>query len=411
MRPRSRTARAADRRGFLTGVALAGLTALAACTAPTDGADPAPTGTPRIGDQGTSGTGSPRGWTAEAPGTLEPTAPYESWPVVSRADDGALVLAYSRGEMHGRSAEREVVFARSADAGRTWEPVHRVAGTGEDVSVYALSTLADGTLLAIVRRLRTADHGVWDHHVLVSADSGRMWEGRGEGMDLPITPTLVEPVVETTDGTLLACWHAAPEEGGGELSHGFLRSADGGRTWDQEVLGRAAHLDDLPIEGRLLVLPDDRILALWRQQRRGAPVHQSVGDPDGRRWTDPEPTNITDAWVTPLAPVLSGGVLHVYWFDRDTMTFRVRRAPLTVVDHPRTWPVSEVYDAVDPDLSPWDSGYVHAVALDDDTHVTVAYRGGRGTARVTTRRWRRDGLPRPAQGIPLPVPGLRPPEG
>lgn len=176
---------------------------------------------------------------------------------VDRADPRVLHALWDR---HGIPEDRhELLYARSADRGRTWSPPRVVYTPDQETAGTIgnqLAVLPDGTLVDIfvegyfpIGGGRPEAPGLRKRvRVVRSADHGRTWSGPYDVADhtlnvpfmprtgLPIyAPGIVPDIaVDPRTGTLYATWGEAALTRSGSAA-GLAVSRDGGRTWTAPI--------------------------------------------------------------------------------------------------------------------------------------------------------------------------------
>lgn len=295
---------------------------------------------------------------ATASKLLTDRASYQSWPVVTRAADGAIVVAYASGAAQHEAEDdtRGVYVVRSIDQGVTWGPPILVVNSATgDESTYGIGVNADGDLLLWVRIVE----GSISNELYRSTDSGQTWALYGGGA-FTAQPVLVGPIV-TAEGVLYAPYHAGPESGEATRSWGHLQSTDDGATWTQIQLGTAADDASWPIEPRYHVSDDgQRMIAVARNRVVGQPLWQYCSANGGTSWTAPALTNIADQANTPSTLVGPDDDLLILYFDRSAGRMRARSTTFDAIyGSPTSWPPSTVV-AYGTNYNQ-DNGYPHAI--------------------------------------------------
>lgn len=145
-----------------------------------------------------------------------------------------------------------VLFARTTDAGRSWEPARTIYDPGPSRQTInnQVVVLPDGTLVAFFSRfvfagptlvanamvvLRSSDKGLtWSAPIIVSAVQAR-------GASDPESGTLIRDganlgsIAAGRNGQLAVVWQDARFSGGQRDGIAFSRSVDGGLTWTTPV--------------------------------------------------------------------------------------------------------------------------------------------------------------------------------
>jgi Neuraminidase (sialidase) len=247
------------------------------------------------------------------------------FPDIVRLADGRLLAVYREGAGHV-TPDGRICAVASADGGQTWEqPRVAVDGTFDDRDPK-LARLADGTVLLSYfvidwsTKPQFTTHGPY---VRRSTDGGRTWS---------------EPAVA---GAGMASHGAAAEMSGGDVllplygkrpgddweTAAVVRSTDGGRTWQDEVLIAAA--DGVNFQEPTLTVLDGQVVALIRTTAGHAYLSRSTDG--GHTWSTPRPTDMPASSHHALA--LSTGEVLVTYGDlssrfsphRDTVGRLVRR--------------------------------------------------------------------------------------
>ncbi|TKB74363.1 MAG: exo-alpha-sialidase [Nitrospira sp.] len=264
--------------------------------------------------------------------TLETSVVYKGYqdealfPGLTRAANGDILVSFCT--QFDCQPGGEAFLLRSLDEGRTWEPpVALVRSKKSDGCInlsVGLNTLKDGTVLypccdtKITRK--------WDRHeadliILRSLDHGATWSD-----PVPIPTGVIEPfaygrIIELRNGDLLC-----PIWGKGRSDEawrtGLVRSRDGGLTWGEHItIGYDPHTriptpqNDVTHcagfnEATLVELPNERILAVLRQQGVGPNIRQmfqSQSLDGGLTWSEPQPVAL---WGTsPSLHLTASGLL------------------------------------------------------------------------------------------------------
>jgi hypothetical protein len=149
-----------------------------------------------------------------------------------------------------RGTRNETMFARSTDAGRTWEParVIAVAGNDDPIASHQVLVKPDGTLVIVAEE--DVRHGASIDSFLSSfrsTDRGATWSApvRGPQMfrNTPFDPETGQTTidgnpdfaVDPNNGNLYAVWPDARFLGGQYDSIAFSLSTNGGLSWSAPV--------------------------------------------------------------------------------------------------------------------------------------------------------------------------------
>jgi sialidase-1 len=255
---------------------------------------------------------------------------------------------------------------RSADGGRTWQlegPVYdkRVVGH-ETTDVMKPTLLRDGRLIAIGYRYDRYDpeQGIGveetggllpgDDIVCFSEDGGKTWSVPEV---IPRSrPELIEisgPCVELRSGDLAAAGALLKMADGGTPSGQqgvFLRSHDGGRTWDDRTVYFCAPGGNLtPYESRLAEMPDGRLVALvWAYDTSRNEHHPNmvvISHDGGSTWSTPIDTEVM-AQASNLVPLEDDLLLTIHAHRGDDPAIRVRVVDFTgdrwrVIEEKAVW--------------------------------------------------------------------------
>jgi hypothetical protein len=261
------------------------------------------------------------------------------FPGLTRAANGDLLVSFCT--QFDCQPGGEAFLIRSMDEGRTWDtPISLVRSKKQDGCInlsVGLTTLRDGTVLypccdtKITRK--------WDQHeadliVVRSHDHGATWSD-----PTPIHTAVIEPfaygkIIELRNGELL-CPIWGKRQSDEPWRTGLVRSKDSGKTWGSHVTigydpnptlptphasSVTSHSSPLtphePMhcagfnEATLVELPDERILAVLRQQGVGPNIRQmfqSQSLDGGLTWSEPQPVAL---WGTsPSLHLTASGLL------------------------------------------------------------------------------------------------------
>jgi len=205
---------------------------------------------------------------------------YLAFPDVIRAAGNRLVAAYNEMDRHVRPDRRVVAVRTSDDHGRTWSPP--VYPDSPKSHCPRLLRLDDGTLLI-------SDSSRIFH---TSRDNGDTWT------PMPVSGLshdMHDRVLVLDDGTWLTAGH---RHVGGEhaairqppTEQVVFRSTDRGATWER-ISVLAAHRNLTLCEASMVLLPDDRILALMRENSFVfEPMYACMSRDNGFTWSAPAPT-------------------------------------------------------------------------------------------------------------------------
>ncbi|QDU21693.1 sialidase family protein [Urbifossiella limnaea] len=294
-------------------------------------------------------------------------------PSVCRTPDGTLVVVYK--------GQNVLMRTRSTDGGTTWEtpePIPTTAKRPDSIrevkkfEVYpgTADTLPDGRVLVTWNYIAAdqAKDGYYERALLytLSDDGGKTWSdqrviGPADGKHLGAVRHNVLPLdgrwllplrtgppraydpkagkldafpVVGPDGKAHAFQQIARTVKGTLLAMGpvFLRSSDGGKTWE-EVKGFPVPPDGDNAEGRYLTpLPDGRVLVTWGVGTANKGLRYTASADDGRTWAAEPVTLLPDtpvaaryysARTVPLddrhvgTVYLSGSTVHFLKVERD----------------------------------------------------------------------------------------------
>ena len=228
--------------------------------------------------------------------------------------------------------------ARSADGGESWTEHHVVYDRGPDDAAYSyhdpmVAHLDNGSLVITTFRVDRSDPelplfneetggiGAFELVALHSTDHGRSWS-RPERMEVPddliVTPS--SGVIELSDGRWFMPfdrWHAFDSSQPYRPQVVGLFSTDRGRTWVDPVVVADTNSQDKGFwHGQVLRMNDGRLFtmfwtALMKSDIDNQPLHRCVGSPDGKNWSEPEPTTLPGQ-TNHAVDLGDGRMLNVY---------------------------------------------------------------------------------------------------
>ncbi|MFH1567444.1 MAG: sialidase family protein [Gemmatimonadota bacterium] len=295
---------------------------------------------------------------AQAPPEVRGWGPWQ-FPGIQRLPDGRLAVTYHVEADSAVAYGKLPGVAVSADEGRTWQPAD--AGGEAGAWTSRILRLPDGDLLRQVR-LRSMDpepvrhrlppalgqtRGGYNHPLTVFEASrfppdlagyrfarlrpgAATWVEETAAVNLPgalravymgvLTFPWMQRLAVAPDGSLWGIGHGKrlvdgriPEQHGAQ----FLRSVDGGRTWD--LLGEIPYQPEAQAdphagcrdgftEPNVAFLPDGSVLCLLRTTDANGvgPLYSSRSADGGRTWTRPEVFDDLGVW--PALVTLGKGV-------------------------------------------------------------------------------------------------------
>lgn len=180
------------------------------------------------------------------------------------------------------------MFIRSTDSGRTWSKPETLIDTPDDDRHPAFVELADGTILCCFFSYPgEAENGDLTKqpelaarvHFIRSFDGGQTWEKKPRLLQTPFLYDETDgPLLRLKDGSVLVAINGRPRTGPPDQA-GILRSTDAGATWELLSTIRAAH--DL-LEVTVAEMPGGRLVMMARPEGDIA-----WSEDRGRTWTPP----------------------------------------------------------------------------------------------------------------------------
>ena len=237
------------------------------------------------------------------------------FPVMVRLDSGDLVAAVRGGATHV-GVKGRLDWIRSMDSGKTWTRTTLV-DTALDDRNPAVGQLRDGTV--VVTYHVAGGYGPTGEppppgsaiirdglYVLRSTDRGLTWEKPIKSqIPLELGASSYGKIVQLRDGTaLMGVYYlkGVPYE---HISYVY-RSGDGGKTW-----GDPSKIADDFDETALVVLPDDRVMAVLRS-KNGAFLASSFSADKGRTWSQPRQITANREHPADLILLKDGRLLLAY---------------------------------------------------------------------------------------------------
>lgn len=158
---------------------------------------------------------------------------HAAFPGTCQLPDGTLLLSWRVGSNHVNARDGGLMIARSSDLGRTWTtPATLIAnpGSGVDLRDPSLSVSVDGKRVYLTYFKATSAAPANGAFMRTSTDGGLNW-GSEKRIDQGIPVVICAPLVELTDGTLVAPLYGKSTTGEAFESVWTARSTDQGVTW------------------------------------------------------------------------------------------------------------------------------------------------------------------------------------
>ncbi len=250
-------------------------------------------------------------WQPELRATCDPaaskTAENSNTRTIAAAGDILHVVWTDR-----RDGNDEIYYKRSTDRGETWETDRRL--TEADYRSWCPSVAAADTMVHVVwEDNRSRDW--FDTYYKRSTDRGVTWSGDER---LSTTGLAFEPSVAAAGDTVHVVWDGLPSVMPGEpLEVYYLRSTDGGATWDS-----VTRLTNAPVNYAwqpAVAAAGGNVHVAWYDGRHGAAspaeVYYKRSTDGGATWgIDSRLTNDSAASQS-VSIAASGGRVHVAWSD------------------------------------------------------------------------------------------------
>lgn len=237
-------------------------------------------------------------------------------------------------------------FARSTDAGQSWEPARQLYDPGQNDQTIANQIVVlpenddfDGELVNLFAEFRNENKGKargWTVRVMRSTDQGESWSAPitvdalrtigirdpETGEDVRTGDIIPDVAVDDSSGALYAVWQDARFSGFQNDSIAFSQSLDGGLSWSDPIqVNQTPAADDPGNEQAFTAsvdVADDGTI--------------SVTYYDFRNNTD-DPELLTDYWAVHCHPGTSDCTDEGSWGDEEDQltneSFDMRQAPLT----------------------------------------------------------------------------------
>jgi hypothetical protein len=180
------------------------------------------------------------------------------------------------------------MIIRSTDEGKTWSKPETLIDTPEDDRHPAFVELADGTILcSFFSYPGEPENGDLTKqpdlaarvHFIRSFDGGKTWEKKPTLLQTPFLYDETDgPLLRLKDGSIMVADNGRPKTGRPDQA-AFLRSTDAGKTWELLSTVKAAH--DLQ-EVTVAELPNGRLVMMARAEGDIA-----WSSDHGRTWTVP----------------------------------------------------------------------------------------------------------------------------
>ncbi len=319
---------------------------------------------------------------------------YCAWPAIARADNGDIVVMFTRTEEH-MAPNGEILLSRSTDNGETWRPPAVVYDTIIDDRESGITKLADGRLLAHFRSVKfkpttytsmpstsyesyvlekwaryvdtpeykNADHLNRAWHAL-SSDNGETWSKPVPGKDS------IHGGLQLLNGSFLV---ASYRDDGGKI--GLYASDEPLGQWDKIATVDCPRPETIRFgEPHILQLASGRIIMMIRataipydDSADRCRVWGSYSDDNGATWADAYETPL---WGFPphLLQLSDGRVLCTYGHRRPAYG---ERACLS--EDGITWKKEDEFILRD-DAPNTDLGYPVSIELEPGKILSVYYQ-------------------------------------
>ncbi|MDA0348623.1 MAG: exo-alpha-sialidase [Verrucomicrobia bacterium] len=321
---------------------------------------------------------------------------YSAWPAIARAENGDLLVQFTRTEEH-MSPNGEILQVRSTDNGETWQPPSIVYDTIVDDRESGLTVLRDGRLLTHLRSVKFPDttyttmpatsyppelitrwadyvtredyknadhlHRAWQ---TISTDNGYTWSSPTPGTDS------IHGGIQLADGSLLvASYRESPEK------LGIYATPNPETPWEHiaTIETPPEVSDNIRFgEPHILQLPSGRVILMTRATAKPyddqSPLCNLWGtysDDHGRTWAPPYETPL---WGFPphLTLLSDGRVLCTYGHRRPPYGQRA-----CVSEDGVNWSLANEYILRD-DAPNKDLGYPVSIELSPGKILTVYYQ-------------------------------------
>ncbi len=222
-----------------------------------------------------------------------------SWPGITKAQNGDIIVAASERKSHLGPYGREVII-RSTDNGHTWELPQEVYNCELDDRDANIITLKDGTIVLswftsiafteqqtwpdrtarVTEKMRKELLGTW---MIKSHDNGENWDAK----PLKIPVGMHISPIELSDGSLLSIGWEERFEDKRDKKLCCYKSDDVGKTWYKTVDFDCPMKDGKPVlnENHVLEISPGNLIALFR--KCGDFLFQAGSEDYGKTWTKP----------------------------------------------------------------------------------------------------------------------------
>ena len=293
---------------------------------------------------------------------------YHQNPILHAFSDGRLLMCWGAYDIQECSNDEVVLHSVSEDQGETWEPPQVfMASPSAVVSHLYFAEMEDGEALVVYReghyygaredRRRKASVGWANYaespmHTLQkrSHDGGFTWDPPTEidpalvmGCDSPPYYGAPEQLLRLASGELLlSVGYMDPDRRDPQhFNVAFLRSADGGRTWEKTADLTVPEERGAMEPSAAEVAPDVLYCAI---RNKGGYVYETRSVDGGRTWEEPSKTAIPTVEAMAKVLTLASGRLMMVWNNQSSPTQQPRH-PLVVAvsdDGGSTWGPTKV---------------------------------------------------------------------